>query len=162
MIALLQPPQRFLTKRQLWAYCGLALRTRSSADYRFTAGQLQRSQKPPTLRGLNENHNHELKTLSKATATVAVGGSGPVHDFYAALIGAGKKPAMARLTLARKIAAITLSVWKKGARFDPGQLKRQAAWAPVWTPRGCGLRADAATSRSPAALGFEGEYLVSC
>jgi transposase len=127
LIALLQTPQRFRTKRQLWAYCGLALRTRSSADYRLKAGQLQRSPKPPALRGLNENHNHELKNLFKAIATVAVGGSGPFHDFYAALIAAGKKPTMARLTLARKIAAITLSVWKKGARFDPGQLKRQAA-----------------------------------
>ena len=34
---------------------------------------------------------------------------------------------MARLTLARKIATITLVVWKKGARFDAEQLKRQAA-----------------------------------
>ena len=127
LIALLQTPQRFRTKRQLWAYCGLALRTRSSADYRLTAGQLQRLPKPPALRGLNENHNHELKNLFKAMATVAVGGRGPFHDFYAALIATGKKPSMARLTLARKIAAITLSVWKKGARFDPGQLNRQAA-----------------------------------
>jgi hypothetical protein len=37
------------------------------------------------------------------------------------------KPPMARLSLARKIAAITLIVWKKGERFDPEQLKRQAA-----------------------------------
>jgi len=36
---------------------------------------------------------------------------------------------MARLTLARKIAAITLTLWKKGANFDPQQLSRQAAWA---------------------------------
>jgi hypothetical protein len=28
------------------------------------------------------------------------------------------KPDMARLTLARKIAAITLTLWKKGERFD--------------------------------------------
>jgi hypothetical protein len=28
------------------------------------------------------------------------------------------KPELARLTLARKIAAITLAVWKKGERFD--------------------------------------------
>jgi hypothetical protein len=31
---------------------------------------------------------------------------------------------MARLTLARKIAAITLSAWRKRVHFDPGQLKR--------------------------------------
>jgi len=37
------------------------------------------------------------------------------------------KPPMARLTLARKIAAITLLVWKKGVPFDAEQLKQQAA-----------------------------------
>ena len=37
------------------------------------------------------------------------------------------KSAMARLTLARKIAAITLIVWKKGVRFDAEHLKQQAA-----------------------------------
>jgi len=34
---------------------------------------------------------------------------------------------MARLTLARKIAAITLAVWKKGVDFDAKQLDQQAA-----------------------------------
>jgi hypothetical protein len=37
------------------------------------------------------------------------------------------KPPMARLTLARKIAAITLAIWKKGVRFDAAHLKQQAA-----------------------------------
>ncbi len=37
------------------------------------------------------------------------------------------KPTMARLTLARKIATITLIVWKKGVCFDAEQLKRQAS-----------------------------------
>jgi hypothetical protein len=49
-------------------------------------------------------------------------------DFYQNLLAKGMKPAMmARLTLARKLAAIVLKIWKKGERFDPGQLKRQAA-----------------------------------
>ena len=34
---------------------------------------------------------------------------------------------MARLTLARKIAAITLILWKKGVDFDAEYLKQQAA-----------------------------------
>jgi hypothetical protein len=34
---------------------------------------------------------------------------------------------MARLTLARKIAAITLIVWKKGVSFDAGYLNPQTA-----------------------------------
>jgi hypothetical protein len=31
----------------------------------------------------------------------------------------------ARLTLARKIASISLTMWKKGASFDPKQLQRR-------------------------------------
>ena len=53
--------------------------------------------------------------------------AGPFQDFYAALVAKGLKPPMARLTLARKIAAITLLVWKKGVRFDAEHLKQQAA-----------------------------------
>jgi len=37
------------------------------------------------------------------------------------------RPMMARLTLARKIATITLTIWKKGVNFDAQQLNRQAA-----------------------------------
>jgi hypothetical protein len=37
------------------------------------------------------------------------------------------RPAMARLTLARKMATITLTIWKKGADFDAKQLHRQVA-----------------------------------
>jgi transposase len=35
LIALIQTPHRFRTKRQLWAYSGLALQTYSSGEYRF-------------------------------------------------------------------------------------------------------------------------------
>jgi len=127
LIALVQTPHRFRTKRQLWAYCGLALQTRSSGEYRFTGGQLQHSQKLPALRGLNINHNHDLKNLFKSVATHVSTSSGPLGDFYRSLLAKGMKPAMARLTLARKMAAIVLTIWKKGERFDPEQLKRQAA-----------------------------------
>jgi hypothetical protein len=37
------------------------------------------------------------------------------------------KPTMARLTVARKMAAITLIIWKKGVSFDAKHLKQQAA-----------------------------------
>jgi len=52
---------------------------------------------------------------------------GPFQDFYQALLGKGMKPTMARLTLARKMAAITLTLWKKGEGFDAEKLKPQAA-----------------------------------
>jgi transposase len=127
LIALMQTPHRFRTKRQLWAYCGLALRTYDSGEYRFVGGQLKRSKKAVTIRGLNKNHNHDLKNIFKGAATRAAATAGPLQNFYEARIANGMKPPMARLTLARKIAAITLLVWKKGVRFDAKQLKQQAA-----------------------------------
>lgn len=53
LIALLQTPHRFRTKRQLWAYSGLALKTSTSGEYRFVEGQLKRSKKFLAIRGLN-------------------------------------------------------------------------------------------------------------
>jgi hypothetical protein len=127
LIAVMQTPHRFRTKRQLWNYSGLGLETHDSAQYRLVKGQLQRSKKPVTLRGLNKDHNHDLKDIFKGAAMRASTAAGPLHDFYEALLAKGRKPTMARLTLARKIAAITLIVWKKEVRFDANYLKQQAA-----------------------------------
>jgi len=126
LIALLQTPYRFRTKRQLWAYSGLALETRNSGEFRFVGKTLQRSKKLPVIRGLNKNHNADLKYVFKSTASAAIIHPGPWKDFHDGLLAKGMKPSMARLTLARKIAAVTLILWKKGARFDLQQLKAQA------------------------------------
>src|SRR6202790_5048216 len=127
LIALIQTPHRFRTKRQLWAYSGLALKTSISGEHRILQGQLKRSKKLLAIRGLNRNHNHDLKNIFKGAATRGAAVAGPFQEFYAALVARGMKPPMARLTLARKIAAITLLVWKKGVRFDAQHLKQQAA-----------------------------------
>ena len=68
-----------------------------------------------------------MKEIFKSTATSATRCAGPLHDFYASLLAKGMKPEMARLTLARTIAAITLTLWKKGGHFDAEHLKAQAA-----------------------------------
>ena len=127
LIALIQTPHRFRTKRQLWAYSGLALETRTSGEYRFVGGELQRSKKLLAIRGLNQNHNHDLKHVFKSTATAGIIHPGPLRAFYDRLLAKGMKPSMARLTLARKVAAITLVLWKKGECFDAQRLKQQAA-----------------------------------
>ena len=127
LIALMQTPHRFRSKRQLWTYSGLGIETRDSAQYRYVHGQLQRTKKPQQIRGLNRNHNPEMKEIFKGAATRASCGLGPLRDFYLALLAKGMKPEMARLTLARKIAAIALTLWKKEERFDAQQLKPQAA-----------------------------------
>jgi transposase len=126
-LALMQIPHRFRSKRQLWTYSGLGMETRDSAQYCFVHGQLRRAKKPQQIRGLNRNHNHEMKDIFKGAATRASCGVGPLRDFYVALLDKGMKPEMARLTLARKIAAIAVTLWKKEERFDAEQLKPQAA-----------------------------------
>ena len=127
LMARVQSPHRFRTKRQFWAYCGLGLETRSSADYVVTDGEIVRRKRPVFIRGLNWNYNHELKNLFKSAATTAGAIDGPFREFYEARLAQGMLPAMARLTLARKIAAITLILWKKGETFEAKYLTAQAA-----------------------------------
>ena len=110
-----------------WPSKRTAAPTHSSADHRYVDGQLRASKRPVSLRGLNRNHNHELKNIFKGAAIIAATKAGPFQEFYAALVAKGIRPEMARLTLARKIAAITLIVWKKGVSFDAQYLKPQTA-----------------------------------
>jgi transposase len=127
LIARVQTPHRFRTKRQFWTYCGLGLETRSSADYVEKDGQIQRRRNPVYIRGLNWNYSHELKNVFKSAATTASAMDGPFRTFYEMRVASGMLPAMARLTLARKMAAIALILWKKGDTFAAEHLKLQAA-----------------------------------
>jgi transposase len=127
LVALLQTPHRFRTKRQLWAYSGFAVKTHDSGEYRCVRGKLQRNRERITVRGLNDNYNKDVKNLFKSAAISASTRPGPLQDFYVARVAKGMRPTMARLTLARKIAAISLTIWKKGVSFEPKQLHRQAA-----------------------------------
>lgn len=127
LMARVQTPHRFRTKRQFWTYCGLGLETRTSADYVERDGQIVRRRKPVYIRGLNWNHSPELKNVFKSAATTASAMEGPFREFYEMRIASGMLPAMARLTLARKMAAIALILWKKGETFEAEHLKPQAA-----------------------------------
>jgi transposase len=127
VMAIVQTPHRFRSKRPLWKYSGFAVVTHTSADHRYVQGRLERSKRPVTVRGLDPSHNHELKDLFKSAAIQASIRKGPFRECYEALLAKGIRPEMARLTLARKIAAITLTVWKKGVAFDARYLKPQTA-----------------------------------
>jgi hypothetical protein len=47
--------------------------------------------------------------------------------YYQGLVKKGIKPELARLSVARKLAAITLSVWKKAESFRAEEVTRIAA-----------------------------------
>jgi len=126
LLATLKTPWRFRTKRNLWGYGGLAVVTESSADYEFGRGRVVRRRRQPLTRGLNPNHNRVVKEVFKGAATAATGRPGALRDFYEARVARGMRPEMARLTLARKLAALTLRLWKTGERYDPAKLTAQS------------------------------------
>lgn len=114
-------PHRFRTARQFWSYAGLGIVMRSSADWvRDQTGNWQRSQLEKT-RGLNVAHNHQLKAIFKGAATTVIMQvhDDPLYQDYQRLTAAGTKPNLAKLTLARKIAAIVLAMWKNEEVYDP-------------------------------------------
>jgi transposase len=127
LLAAMQTPWRFRTKRNLWAYAGLAVVTHSSGDYTFVAGRPVRRRRQPMTRGLNKNHNRVLKNVFKGAANAAVARPGPLKDFYDAMVARGMREELARVTLARKLAAVALRLWKKGEPYDASKLTLQAA-----------------------------------
>jgi transposase len=126
ILATMQTPWRFRTKRNLWAYAGLAVVTHSTGDYLWQDGAPVRRRRAPMTRGLNRNHNRMLKNIFKGAATAAASSPGPLQDFYRGMVSRGMREELARVTLTRKIAAITLRLWKKGEPYDPEQLSKQA------------------------------------
>jgi len=126
LLATLQTPWRFRTKRQLWAYAGLAVVTRRTAEYVLDRGRPVRRRRPPLTRGLNQNHNRVVKEVLKGAATAATARAGAYLDFYRALLARGMREELARVTLTRKLAALTLRLWKTGERYDPAKVMGQA------------------------------------
>ena len=126
LLAIMRTPFRFRTKRNLWPYAGLAVVKQSSANQEFKDGKLQRSRKSPMTRGLNRNHHPVLKAVFKGAANAAVSRPGPLRDYYEASIARGVKDELAKVTLARKIAAVALRLWKNGETFEAEKLTMQA------------------------------------
>ena len=113
-------PPRFRTKRQFWSYSGFGVVTRSSGDWVRVDGQWTRG-RVAQPRGLNVNYNRTLKMIFKGAATtvIAHGGANPFREAYERLCEQGTKPNLAKLTVARKIAATVLAMWKNEEVYDP-------------------------------------------
>ena len=121
IVATIDTPHRFRTPHQLWSYSGLAVVTHMSSEYEMKDGHIVRSRKPIATRGLNRNCNRRMKEVFIGAAT-AGGRTEPYRSYLQSLEQKGIRPEMARLTLSRKIAAVALTIWKKGETFDPKKL----------------------------------------
>jgi transposase len=126
IIAAVGSPHRFRTKRQLWAYCGFGVVTRSSADYEVRGNKLQRRHKQPETRGLNQSFSRRLKAAFKGAALEALK-TEAFKKVYERMTTSGVRAEMARLTIARKLAAVALAIWKSGEAYDETKLGRLAA-----------------------------------
>lgn len=126
VIAAVGTPHRFRTKRQLWKYCGLAVVTRSSSDYEVVEEGLRRRTNNTRTRGLNREYNRRLKRVFKSAALEALKQES-VKKVYRRQTDKGIRPEMGLLTIARKLAAVTLAIWKSGEEFDERKLTEQAA-----------------------------------
>ena len=119
MMSVVISPSRFRTKRQFWSYSGLGVVMRSSSDWEQQPQGWKRTQRMQS-RGLNRNFNRTLKNVFKGAATTVIDQQErPLYDTYLRLLENGTKPPLAKLTLARKIAAIALVLWKKKEAYDP-------------------------------------------
>lgn len=126
VIAVIGSPHRFRTKRQLWTYCGFGVVTRSSSDYQVMGDKLERRPKSAQTRGLNANHSRRLKVIFKSAALEALKEEA-FKNIYERLRASGVRAEMARLTIARKLAAVALAIWKSGEEYDERKLSKLAA-----------------------------------
>lgn len=128
LLAIVVSPHRFRTPRQFWSYCGLGIVTRTSADWvQASAGGWTRSEVKKT-RGLNRNHNPQCKAVFKDAATTVTTRltSDPHYADYERLLSEGTKPTLAKLTIARKLAALVLAMWKNEEAYNPDKYRKRA------------------------------------
>jgi hypothetical protein len=125
LVAIVVTPTRFRTTRQFWSYSGLGIVTRSSADW-VREGRSWVRKPTAQTRGLNRNRHPELKAIFKGAATTIIEQmpNHPLHQDFQRMTEAGIKPNLAKLTLARRIAAATLAMWKHQEDYDPSKQRR--------------------------------------
>ena len=106
LLAYLDTPWRFKSKRKLWKYVGIGL-TREHSGSGFTRVHVDRGA------------NRVLKnTLLGAAETVIMKQRGELYRRYERWLEAGQTYKNARRNLARDIATICWAMWKQGGDFD--------------------------------------------
>ena len=121
LVAIVGTPHRFRTRRQFWSYCGLAVVTRSSSDWvQGRDGTWVRGRTYQT-RGLTRERHPVLKAIFKGAATSVLKQlpEDSLHQHYERMLASGIKPNLAKLTVARRVAAIVLAMWKHQEVYDP-------------------------------------------
>ena len=104
IIAQVIEPRRFENKHQFYSYCGLVKHQQISAGHRYG-----------TKRAWG---NRMLKCVYKMAAQSAVRGNSTLRTYYDSLRAKGTSDKNARNAVARKVAAISLSLWRNHKKYD--------------------------------------------
>jgi transposase len=109
IVAILETPHRFANKRKVWAYAGLGINKKSSANKTY-------SEK------LNKAYNRILKCVVEEAAQAAINADNNnalQKTFCEMTIAKGIAPQRAKLTISRDIIATAWAMWKKGEHYNP-------------------------------------------
>jgi transposase len=107
-VAYIQTPSRFATPKQLFRYCRLGIRERTSDG------------KPLAWQSLDRSGHGVLKSIShRAVLSALKARRGAVYQSYQQSLARVADPVHARLNTQRKILWTLLSLWAKQKEFDP-------------------------------------------
>ena len=104
LVAVIVDPRRFRTKRKLWRYAGLGVRSALSADRTLHKGG--------AFTG-----NRLLKYAAMMAAQNAIHGNHRFGRHNQRMLDQNIDPAMAKKTIARNILATALAMWKSGTEY---------------------------------------------
>ncbi len=81
----------------------------------------------PQTRGLSRQYNRVLKDIFKGAAILVITqrNKGPLYPRYQGMLAGGTKPSLAKLTLARILAATVLRMWKDEEEYEPERDRRR-------------------------------------
>lgn len=109
IVAILENPHRFANKRKVWAYAGLGIDKKSSANKTYAEK-------------LGKEYNRILKCVVEEAAQAAINADNDNafrRTHLEMTIKRGIAPHHAKLTIARDIIATAWAMWKKGEHYNP-------------------------------------------
>lgn len=109
--ALIMTPERFNSKERLWSYCKIGIATSQSGGRIYRQCLTRRGN--PLLK--NVLIQASLKGIHTQDSCLS--------RMYDRLTSRGLSPALARITVARKIASTMYYIWLKKCSFDPAYIK---------------------------------------
>ena len=125
IIAQVIAPARFKNKYKFFAYCGLVRHKRISNNRLYGTTRVW--------------GNRTLKCVFKMAAHSALRGDNALRSYYDSLRNKGVSDKNACNSVARKIAALALSLWKNNQRFNEQKIllafsKLKSMWKPILGP----------------------------